>query len=295
MKLPQFLTLLTSVFISYTSFSQTLASDKNLEVMTWNLEWFGSDNPDPKKDMGPDDEDLQLQNATTVLQKFGDIDVIAFQEICDEQRFKQLAEKSNYNYYISPGKGGYQEIGMFYSKELEVVKAPKQILIEHKYEFSYRPPVIATFKHEKLGEFTVIAIHLKAHRPSKPDQENQKSYDRRQKSSQILFEYIHKNLDDQKVIVLGDWNDDIDNSNFNNLPTPFGSVLDDTTFRYTTYFLSYSFNKSSKYGSVIDHICISDELFPYHLNTSISGAEHLIKNYISTTSDHFPVYAVFGE
>lgn len=296
-KLP--LLLLTGVCFSIIGHSQTLASKDNLEVLTWNLEWFGSDNEIPKDDKGPDDEILQMENASTVLNKFGNLDVIAFQEICDEQLFKQLAEKSNYNYYISPGKGGYQEIGMFYSKELEVVESPKQILVDQKYQFSYRPPVIATFKHETVGEFTIIAIHLKAHRPSYSYEDNEKSYNRRKKSSEILAKYIHDNLDDEKVIIVGDWNDDVDISNFNDKPTPFAEMLSDESFRFTSMFLSYSFNESSKYGNVIDHVCIhvciSDELFPYHLNTSITGAENIIKNYIKTTSDHFPVVAVFGE
>ncbi|WP_343633969.1 hypothetical protein [Fluviicola sp.] len=115
------------------SYSQKLRTDNSLEVLTWNLEWFGNSGK------GPSDEKKQMQVASQIIKKLGQVDVIVFEEICDSVLFKTLADSTGYKYYLSPGSNTLQKIGIFHSKSLEVVEKPTQILPEHKNTFAQLP------------------------------------------------------------------------------------------------------------------------------------------------------------
>lgn len=284
------ISILLTIFsaLSY-CYSQTLASDNTLEVLTWNIEWFGS----TASNKGPKNKKKQMQVASQVIFDLGQVDVIMFEEICDSALFKKLADTTGYNFYLSPGSNSIQKIGLFYSKSLEIIEKPNQILMDHKSTFAQRQPVRFTFKHSKIGEVTVIGLHLKAHIPSATEQEQQDSYNRRKESALLIQNYIKSNLDSKKVIVLGDWNDDVDVSNYNNQETPFRSIIDDSSLRYVTFYLSFAMIQSSKYGSVIDHICISNELFSCFRSSAVVGVKDKFKKYIEECSDHYPVYSVF--
>lgn len=95
------------------------------------------------------------------------------------------------------------------------------------------------------------------------------------------------------MIVLGDWNDDIDVSNYNKKETPFIALKNDPTVDFVTKYLSYGRNSSSIYGSVIDHILITNELFDDYDRSGIFYTLDLDLDYIDTTSDHYPVFSVF--
>ena len=82
-------------------------------------------------------------------------------------------------------------------------------------------------------------------------------------------------------------------SNFNNKETPFSSILEVDYLRFVSHYLSLTMNQSSKYGSIIDHICISNDLFPNYRSCAIVGVENEILNYLESCSDHYPVYVVF--
>jgi len=290
----KFTFFLSAAILSILSYSQqpSLCNENTLEVLTWNVEWFGFDHEVPKNDKGPDDEQLQMSNVIAILDTLGYPDIIVFQEICDRPMFKKMAGELNYDYYLSPGSNKYQKVGIFYHKKLEVLTAPKQILISDKHQFAQRPPVFAEFKHENLGEVSIIGMHLKAHRPRDPEVKKQDSWERRKRASELVQKYIADSLVDKQVIALGDWNDDIDLSNYEPNPTPFSSLLNDTTGRFVTEYLSLTYNESSKYGSVIDHIYVTDDLFDNFVYSGIIAVKELQRSFLKETSDHYPVYVV---
>jgi exonuclease III len=281
------LLFLLLVFIAPNSFSQTLSRENTLEVVTWNLEWFGNEQ------RGPEDEALQLQNALVVIDKMGKPDVIVFEEITTRAHFEELANQADYHFYLSPGADAYQKIGIFYSNEVLLVDSSKQILVDEKHQFAQRPPVLTKFNHAAVGDFNVIGFHLKAHIPRATTEDKQDSYDRRKLSAQLISRYIRDSLNNDQVIVLGDWNDDIDVSNYDGKETPFKTLLEDQTVDFITKYLSFSLNKSSKYGSVIDHILISNELFNDYEGCGIFNTMDLGLDYIESTSDHYPVFSIF--
>ena len=264
-----------------------LASDKTLEVLTWNLEWFG----DTK---GPSDNNKQMQNAAKILSELGSVDVIVFEEICDGKLFKRLADTLGYNYFVSPGKESDQKISIMYSKNMQVIELPAQIFPEHKNTFAQRQPIQFTFKHPTIGEVTVIGLHLKANTSKDMPEKQLDSYERRKESAKILRDYVSTKLGSKKVIILGDWNDDIDISNYDGKETPLKSILDDKTLKFVTAHLTLTNVESSKYGSVIDHICISNEIFANFSGSGILiSVKDKIKKYIDECSDHYPVYSIY--
>lgn len=266
---------------------QKLASDSTLEVITWNLEWFG--NPDK----GPKDEFTQMKTAAEILFKLGNVDVIVFEEICDSKLFKRLADTVGFNFYLSPGSDNNQKIGLFYSKQIEVIDTPLQILQESKKTFAQRIPLQITVRHKRVGEVTIIGMHLKANIPSASEEDREDSYQRRQESVRLIKDYVTKNYSNSKVVLLGDWNDDVDVSNHLSKETPFKTLLNDPNFRFITYYLTFSFNQSSKYGGIIDHICISNELYSNFRSSAIIDVQNEFKKYVEICSDHFPVYSIF--
>ena len=90
----------------------------------------------------------------------------------------------------------------------------------------------------------------------------------------IIKSYIETNLDDQRVIVLGDLNDILTDNQSNNI---FQDILDDTTnFYFADIDIADGSSSNWSYPSWpshLDHILISNELFSCLLYTSDAADE----------------------
>lgn len=100
------------------------------------------------------------------------------------------------------------------------------------------------------------------------------------------------------VILLGDFNDNVDGSINTGSPSSYKMFVDDVTnFNVLTLPLSqagaYSFPSSS---SFLDHIIVSNELTSNYVANSIlvEDPRTYIASYTTTTSDHLPVSARFS-
>ena len=107
----------------------------------------------------------------------------------------------------------------------------------------------------------------------------------------LLKEYIDDNLPSNKVIVLGDLNDDIAESTQNNV---FQNVLDNTE---NYYFADYNIaNESSvnwsypTWPSHLDHILITNELFDELDNSEVLVVSSIFFNILNTTINSFLSY-----
>jgi hypothetical protein len=123
------------------------------------------------------------------------------------------------------------------------------------------------------------------------------SYTRRQNAANALKLYVENNLINKKFIVLGDWNDDLDASIYNALPTPYLGLLN-AKYTFPSKELtdagksSYAFNTS-----MIDHIMQSKTLDSFYVKGSakvFDDASTYVSNFSNNTSDHFPVYAFYN-
>ncbi len=124
--------LVAIYLLSYHGFTQALSDQETLEVVTWNLQWFGHHHPDSKKDKGPKYEELQVKNAVKVIEAMGKPDLILFQEITANNFFRELAQTLGYRYFLSPGSEGKQRIGLFHNDQVTSIGEPQQILVNKK-------------------------------------------------------------------------------------------------------------------------------------------------------------------
>src|SRR5690625_3462290 len=121
-----------------------------------------------------------------------------------------------------------------------------------------------------------------------------------------LYYYLADQQPDANIILLGDYNDDVDESLYYDSEdhfgaTPYDDFVDDSlNFSVVTGHLSEKGESSSvdyrDEGDLIDHITISDELFGLYIPESADVYDDpliYIPDYESTASDHLPVWAKF--
>src|SRR5690349_19280102 len=84
-------------FILSASISRAQTSSGFLDIVSWNVEWFGSPT------QGPADDNLQEANVKTMLHALH-ADLYALVEVVDTARLRRLANSlgSDYGYVVSP-------------------------------------------------------------------------------------------------------------------------------------------------------------------------------------------------
>ncbi len=243
----------------------TYGTPETLETLTWNLQTF------------PKNENT-IPYLTQIIGN-SEIDIIALQEI--QSSFTTLLDSL-------PQYEGIKANSAAYNYDLAFLYNPDEITITNTYEifennwYAFpRPPLIIEIEYNSIP-ITIINNHFKCCDGSE---------DRRDQASTLLEEYIQENLSDKRVIVLGDWNDDI---------KFFQNFLDSPEhYKFSDYEISLNQNDWSypTYPSHIDHILITDELFNNEVETKTLKIEDLLENgwseYLSTISDHRPVVAKF--
>ena len=256
-------------------------SDSTIEILTWNLNFFYEKNNS--------DEENKYQNILEIL-KLIRADLISVQEISNHQKFKDLAEDlGNFSTKISESayNNPSQSIGIIYNNsELELISSSKLTTINSN---ASRPPLLCEFKSKwNNSTFYAVAIHAKAFSDAE-------SYNKRKNFSLSLKNYIDANLKDDRVIILGDFNDKLQMSITNDKDSPYKNFIDDLT-EYFPVSLEKSIEASHRLGSIIDNILITNELEQLYLKNSFNVLQtemlDLYPNFVNSISDHFPVFAV---
>jgi len=289
-----------------------------LEIVNWNMEWFGSPT------LGPTNNDLQEQNATTVLKTIG-ADIYGVVEIVDEARLQNVVNGLNATF----GAGTYSyKIGNFGSR----VNPPDPIggpLAEaQKLAFIYKTALFSNITTRALinnqnvsstsynswasGRYpflmtadvtlncvtktmNFVLIHAKANTAPIAT-----SYARRQAAANELHDTLTTYFSTDNVVVLGDLNDDLDQSiTAGFTTTSYSSFMNDAAnFFSPTLALSLAGKKSTvSYNDIIDHVIISNELVDYYMPESatiLTDVASLINKYGSTTTDHYPVFTRYA-
>ncbi|XXF77379.1 lamin tail domain-containing protein [Myxococcaceae bacterium GXIMD 01537] len=264
-----------------------------LAVANWNMEWFG------ELTQGPTNEQLQFDNAKTVLTTTG-ADIYALEEVVDSAVFSQLkAELTGYDGFLSndssrvaAGSSYYtafeQKLGVLYKSSVVSVRRAEVVLTGSSSTFAGRPPLRLDLRVTRNGaseDFVAIVLHLKAFSDST-------SYTARQNASIALKDYIDTQLPNERVLVLGDWNDDIDSSISGGV-SPFDNFLSDAA-NYTYLTDPLKSTRSTVNGSAfIDHQLASSEMMPVYVPNSTTVVKPSITNYGNTTSDHYPILSRF--
>ena len=277
----------------------SVGTSLTLDVATWNVEHFG--NPDE----APSNDELQLSNVLAVMRQ-ADIDLWALQEMDIESMFDRLLDSlgTDFDGFWQADETQF-DIGYGYIYKTSVIQ-PSQINIileSSSYEFAFRPPLqmrADVILPDTTVEVRFINIHMKCCF-------GQEEYDRRVAASGILKNYTD-NLQsiDANVLVLGDFNDELILSIYQNRTSPYQNYLDDDEYLFVTEDFdqpgsnedtdTFCSNSACTSGSVIDHMVATSDLGDDYQTDS---ADHFfdliaaIPSYTSTTSDHLPVYARF--
>ncbi len=253
----------------YASCLLPLQSDE-LSVVTWNLKFF------------PTNGNTTLSVLKEMIENM-DADVIAVQEINDIGDFnKVIASLCGWEGKIV-NLSGSLDIGYIYkTSEIVSFTPPKSVV----NAASPRPAVETTIVHKNGLKVTLLNIHLKCCSGSS-------NVSRRRSASIAIKSYIDENLANENVIVLGDFNDDIDL----NLDTPFANFINDTNnywFADTEISAGNSANWSyPSWPSMIDHILITNELMDNLIETKTLKLKGCYSKYASDVSDHRPILATF--
>lgn len=268
-----------------------LGSDTALDVACWNIEWFGD------VTNGPSDEQVQADNVKYLLQRTG-MDVFALEEISAPGAYATLSSAlaATYDTYISTFSQT-QKTGIYWRKSMfSLIPSLTQnisLTSSESYNFASRPPLQVALKTVG-GTRTDTLIFLVLHMKALGDLD---SYNRRVAASVVLKNYVQSNLAGKKFIVLGDWNDDLNKSTYNNSASPFKNLLD-AGYVFPTKELTDAGKKSYAFSQVmLDHIMQSKTLDSFYYNGSarvFDNAADYCTGFSNNTSDHFPVYAAYN-
>ena len=269
-----------------------------LDVATWNLLFFGA------ASQGPDDEPLQMARVRDVILGT-DFDLWGVQEVTDADAFAALVEQlPGYSGFlandasVSGGSDSYHQaelkVGLVYKSSLVEVTGARIVLSDLDYEFAGRPPLEVGARVTLGGtsrDIVVIVLHAKAIA-------DETSWGRRRAAGEGLKEYLDTSWPDQPVLVVGDWNDDVDESIVRGRDTPYRSLVDAAPeWVFATAGLSAAGERSMpRYTEVIDHILASDEAMAWYQEGSamVYDVDDIIPDYLDTTSDHLPVLTRFA-
>ncbi len=289
-----------------------------LQVVTWNVEWFGNSSN------GPSPESTQLTRVQNIIETL-DADVYALQEISNENLMDQLvAQLPEYEWVFSTFVSGgnntpevTQKLAFIYktSRVSNVQNealltnfhpiynggnegliadyptgSPSQFWASGRMPFQLRADV-------NIGNTTERVYFINIHAKASGGNTNRS---RRQYDGEILKEYIDGPLANSNVILLGDYNDQMDSND-----SPYFNYFNDNAsnpgndgeyYNVLTRQLDIdgvgTFVNSS---SFLDHISITDELSDNYISGSITVHDEVVtSDFTSVTSDHIPVSAKFS-
>lgn len=292
---------------------------KTLEVVNWNVEWFGS------TANGPVDNNQQEQNVRTILQNIG-ADIYGLVEVVDEARLANVvSQMPGYAYVISnfgshtntsePGASPLseaQKLAFVYKTSVFTNVTTTALLSQginssadlsnpaYNYYASGRFPYMMTADVTLDGvtrNMKFVLIHAKAN--TSPTLQ---SYDRRKRGADTLHYTLSTLYPSENIVLFGDINDDLDSTITDGVNPRITSYIsftnDSVNYPAPTLQLSRAGKKSTvSYNDVIDHVIVSNEMQGYYMNSSaniLTDVTSLVTNYASTTSDHYPVFTRFA-
>ncbi|OON69339.1 hypothetical protein B0919_08615 [Hymenobacter sp. CRA2] len=280
-----------------------------LEVVNWNIEWFGS------TAQGPTDDNQQQANVKTILTNLN-ADVFALAEVVDTTRLNTLvSQMPGYAYRVS-------DFGSYADSRTDTDYPSAQ-----KLAFVYRTSVVSNvsvvgllrctqtqgcaaytawasgrFPYMMTADVTLngvtkrinfVLIHAKANSTATSADD----YARRKAGADALKAELDANYATSNIIILGDYNDVLNGTIATGVTPPVSSynsfMLDQANYTALTLPLAQAGQQSTvSYNTVIDNVIVSNELSPYFIPSSAAirtDVTSLVSNYASTTTDHYPV------
>jgi len=254
-------------------------TESTLDIVSWNIEQF------PKSDS-------TIGDVKEIIRDL-DADIYAIQEIRDSDAFFRLLDSlPDYDGRVGFGATNSFPLwpGIIYKKSIVTLQSESYIF---SGEFNFpRAPYVVELLAEKDGnqiDFTMMVLHLKA-------QGDDSSEDRRRGAIVSMEQYISNQIangGDPDYVLIGDWNDELEDPQNDNVFLPFLNSPSEYVFLTEPFAGSqteYTFIGGS-FRSLIDHIMITssiDNTFSSHV-TQILKIDEAFTNYEPEVSDHRPV------
>lgn len=240
----------------------------SFDIVTWNLEHYPLDYDTPSI-------------IRTVLDTTG-VDIFAFQELQDPENMAIVIDSLPDWEFVYADVRYDLEIGFAYRPEEIVSISELELLFQDDSSPFPREAVLATVKHINGREINLINVHLKC---------CDNGIERRKIASEMMKEYIETELKGQDVIVLGDFNQEIDKDN-----NPFSNfILDKENYRFADMDIAlgssefWSYPSYGANGSHIDHILLANGLLDLEIETKTLTIDNCVSHYELNVSDHLPV------
>lgn len=296
-----------STTVNYDVSGNTYPRNATLDVVNWNILWFGS----TAAGQGPTNDDLAQANIKRIMDSL-DADIYAFSEVVDINRFKTLIESSaGYGFIVSDycsnaantSSGSYatgQKIAFAYRKSVITNPTARGLLksstaansnwASGRVPFLLQADVVNGTATKKMN---FILVHGKSGSTASDHQ-------RRKDGARELKDTLDASFNAANVIILGDYNDDLDSTISEGVSpalTSYDDIVKDSTdadrYKSISMILSNTgHNSMIGYNDFIDHVIISNELEADYINGSarlIREVNDWIANYATTTADHIPV------
>jgi endonuclease/exonuclease/phosphatase family metal-dependent hydrolase len=298
--------------LAATASAQTIApvgTAATFDVATWNLERFGYSGA------GPSNDELQRENVQTVVEQSG-IDLWALQEINDVTDWNTLLGDlgSEFGGLLGPSVSGSAEFDLrlayVYDPDVVTVISAGEVTqgmdpddFVDRLPFQLRATV--TLPGGASFELYVLDLHMVSG-------DEPFDYSRRVNASQQVKAYVDGLLTGgARVIVLGDLNDELIESIYDNRTSPYANFLADDDYLFLTEPFDQPGDASDQNtwcgsstaclsGSVLDHLILTNTLGGDYVNGSVARYVELLDafdahggEFVNTTSDHLPVYARF--
>lgn len=258
-------------------------TEESFDVVTWNLQTFPL-------------SQASMETIAHIITQM-EADVIALQEIMDYNSFHELVGMiPHYEGFVYNATNSYRLAYLYDTRTVEVQNV-YTIYTGQTHPFPRAPYVMeCSFKGEPV---ILINNHLKAFGDNYIDEDDpwDEEY-RRRLACQLLDQYIVENFPNDRVIVLGDLNDQIAEPREYNVFLAFLDKPDEYKFTDMDIALRPTYNNVSypTYLSHIDHILITNELFdafdaPDAICRVIRVDEYMgtWQNYATMVSDHRPL------
>lgn len=275
----------------------SIGDSNKIEIVTWNIEHF------PKTDYSDDYVKAIIEGL--------DADIYVLQEIQSKSKFaSMLGEMDEYNYLLHTNRTGLG-LAIVYKTDLVNIKNSDDLFEDDDIFFAGRPPLLTKIEWQKNGlskELTIIDLHLKCCGDNRIDIGNNDDEEyRRVVACRLLHDYVIESLNDDNVIIVGDWNDAIQEPDSTNVFQVF--INDSLNFNFADMAIAngdkanWSWQGwSSSYPAIhFDHILINYNIFDEFENSSVVETikldeffENGSSEYDNNVSDHRPVYFKFN-
>ena len=240
------------------------------EIITWNVREF------------PIEKEKTIQLITDIIKR-EDPDLIAFQEITSEPDFRVLIKSLPGWDGITLTNSELNPAFIFKLSEINWIGKAIPLFPDKKDAFPRTPLMISVEHHSGLQLF-LINIHLKCC-------SGEANELRRLRAGELLKEYIDDKLPNEKVMVLGDFNDEITSLDGTH-PVFSNFITDSMNYAFTDMKIALGNPEYWSYPgwpSHIDHILITNELFDSQVFTKTLTYDLCDTSYLMKISDHRPL------